>query len=66
VLVYRQWLFILEGVPSVALGIALAIWLPESPLQSRWLTEEQKQLFSQDVSNTTWHGLLSWTSGRHH
>lgn len=48
----RQWLFILEGVPSVFLGILLAIFLPETPVASKWLTEEQKELFTQDVSHS--------------
>lgn len=47
----RQWLFILEGIPSVLLGIALALFLPETPLASKWLNEEEKALFKQDVSS---------------
>jgi hypothetical protein len=46
----RQWLFILEGLPSVLLGVLLAIFLPESPLHSSWITAQQKELFKQDVS----------------
>jgi len=50
-LLTRQWLFILEGVPSVVVGVLLAIFLPESPLTSNWLSEEQKELFKADVSD---------------
>jgi hypothetical protein len=48
---FRQWLFIIEGLPSVVLGVALALFLPETPVASKWLTEEQKELFTQDVSS---------------
>lgn len=34
----------------MALGIWLAIFLPETPMTSNWLTEEEKMLFQQDVS----------------
>lgn len=47
----RQWLFILEGVPSVVVGILLALFLPESPLTSKWLSDEQKELFKADVGD---------------
>jgi hypothetical protein len=47
---FRQWLFILEGLPSVVMGVLLAIFLPEDPVHSSWITEQQKELFKQDVS----------------
>lgn len=47
---HRQWLFLLEGIPSVMLGVALVFFLPESPTASKWLNEEQKELWSKDVS----------------
>ena len=36
-----QWLFVLEGLPSVAIGAALWFLLPESPASARWLTPEE-------------------------
>jgi MFS family permease len=38
-----QWLFVLEGVPSVLLGLALPFLLPDGPQDARWLTAEEKQ-----------------------
>lgn len=37
-----QWLFVLEGLPAVALGLVTWLWLPDSPKQVRWLTPEQQ------------------------
>jgi sugar phosphate permease len=38
-----QWLFLLEGLPSVLLGIAAFRWLSNSPAQAPWLTATEKQ-----------------------
>lgn len=38
-----QWLFVLEGVPAVLLGVATWIWLPDTPREVRWLTDAQKR-----------------------
>ncbi|ORX89511.1 major facilitator superfamily domain-containing protein [Clohesyomyces aquaticus] len=39
-----QWLFIIEGIVTFAVAI-VAIWmLPDKPLNTRWLTEEERQL----------------------
>ncbi len=37
-----QWLFLLEGLPSVLLGIAVLRYLPEHPGEARWLSAEQR------------------------
>jgi MFS family permease len=37
-----QWLFILEGIPSILLGIALPFLLTDNPLKAKWLTTEEK------------------------
>uniref|UniRef100_A0A383VZ56 Major facilitator superfamily (MFS) profile domain-containing protein n=1 Tax=Tetradesmus obliquus TaxID=3088 RepID=A0A383VZ56_TETOB len=36
-----QWLFIIEGVPSVAAGLAMLAWLPSHPLSARMLTQQE-------------------------
>jgi len=38
-----QWLFLLEGIPSVLLGVAAFRWLSNSPSQAAWLSPAQKQ-----------------------
>lgn len=37
-----QWLFIIEGIPSVVLGVAVLYFLTDYPHQATWLTEEQR------------------------
>lgn len=37
-----QWLFLLEGFPSVLLGLVVWFWLDDSPSKAKWLTEDDK------------------------
>ncbi|MCP3381281.1 MFS transporter [Bradyrhizobium sp. CCGUVB4N] len=37
-----QWLFILEGLPTVLLGLACLFMLTDKPAQASWLTPEQR------------------------
>lgn len=37
-----QWLFLLEGMPSVLLGIVVWRWLDDKPADARWLTAQEK------------------------
>jgi ACS family tartrate transporter-like MFS transporter len=37
-----QWLFIVEGLPAVILGILFFLLLPETPAQAKWLTPEER------------------------
>jgi len=37
-----QWLFIIEGIPSVLLGIVTWFYLTDRPEKADWLTSEQK------------------------
>jgi D-galactonate transporter len=38
-----QWLFLLQGLPTVALGIILLAMLPESHRHARWLDDAERQ-----------------------
>ena len=38
-----QWLFLVEGVPSILMGFVVLRVLPDSPGQSTWLTVEEKE-----------------------
>ena len=36
-----QWLFLVEGIPSVLLGVVVLFYLPDGPRSSRWLKAEE-------------------------
>ena len=38
-----RWLFILEGAPSVILGVVTIFYLTDWPHQARWLPEDERQ-----------------------
>jgi ACS family tartrate transporter-like MFS transporter len=37
-----QWMFLMEGLPAILLGIAAYLYLSDSPKTARWLREEEK------------------------
>jgi len=39
-----QWLFLLEGVPSVLLGLFVLVFLDDNPRKAMWLTENERAL----------------------
>jgi sugar phosphate permease len=39
-----QWLFLAGGIPSVLVGIITLLYLPDTPLQSHWLSRAEKDL----------------------
>jgi MFS transporter, ACS family, tartrate transporter len=41
-----RWLFFLEGLPAILLGIVAFFFLTDWPRQARWLTTEQQQWIS--------------------
>ncbi|WP_322056477.1 MFS transporter [Paraburkholderia sp. J63] len=38
-----QWLFLIEGVPAIALGVMALLYLDNRPADARWLTSAEKQ-----------------------
>jgi len=38
-----RWLFLLEGVPAVVLGIICFFYLDDGPAHARWLSEDEKR-----------------------
>jgi ACS family tartrate transporter-like MFS transporter len=38
-----RWLFVLEGMPAVLLGITTLLFLPDRPLQARWLSDDERR-----------------------
>ncbi|MEN5033697.1 MFS transporter [Pseudomonas sp. TWI929] len=45
-----QWLFLLEGMPSVAMGFVVFGYLNDTPRQAHWLSAEDKQQLQQALA----------------
>ncbi len=45
-----QWMFLLEGIPSVLLGIAAFALLKDRPADAPWLTDEEKAMVASDLA----------------
>jgi D-galactonate transporter len=46
-----QWLFLLEGIPSLVLGVWVFFYLDDSIRQAKWLSEDEKQLLEADIAS---------------
>ena len=44
-----QWLFVLEGLPSVLVGILVFVLLPNGPKQAKWLTPQEQDMVLQRI-----------------
>ena len=44
-----QWLFILEGIPSIILGIIILIWLVNNIKDANWLSAEEKAYLTSQI-----------------
>jgi ACS family tartrate transporter-like MFS transporter len=48
-----QWLFIIEGIPTVLLGFVTWFYLTDRPAQAAWLTAEQKAWLASRLASET-------------
>ena len=60
-----QWLFLLEGVPSVLLGFVVIFLLPDRPSTAGWLTPAERDWLTERVGReeehrARSHGLTLW------
>jgi MFS family permease len=44
-----QWLFLLEGIPSVVIGILVFVLLPNGPKSAKWLTTQEQDMVVQRI-----------------
>ncbi len=59
-----QWMFILEALPAILLGVAAFVWLPSRPADATWLSSEGRawltaRLATERVSRTQAVGHMS-------
>ncbi|KAL4991465.1 major facilitator superfamily domain-containing protein [Aspergillus falconensis] len=62
-----QWLFLIQGVVTVAVAIAVFFLLPNSPKQTLWLTPEERELAHDRIVRDTTQkaeGTSVWTGLR--
>ncbi|KAI1272917.1 major facilitator superfamily domain-containing protein [Xylaria sp. FL0933] len=61
-----RWLFIIEGVPSVALGFLVMFLLPNYPENASWLSKEEKELEMRRLGVNSSHGgaQLNWADAK--
>jgi ACS family tartrate transporter-like MFS transporter len=45
-----RWLFLLEGIPAVVLGIVVLRYLPDSPESTHWLDAAQKKWLARTIA----------------
>lgn len=50
-----QWLFLIEGLPSLVLGFAVLVWLPDRPAVANWLTADEKSAVTNALARETAH-----------
>jgi len=44
-----QWVFLLEGIPSIVMGLLTFKLFTDKPSRARWLTEKEKRLVLEDL-----------------
>ncbi len=45
-----QWLFLIEGLPPVILSVVFLLYLPDTPANAKWLTDEEREWITRHVS----------------
>ena len=50
-----QWMFLLEGLPSVALGLVVIMLLDDRISEAQWLTEEERALLAHNIAKDEAH-----------
>ncbi|MBB3175690.1 MFS transporter [Variovorax sp. Sphag1AA] len=52
-----QWLYLIEGVPAVLLGVVTLWYLPDTIAHAKWLTSAEKQMLQQRVDADSRHAV---------
>jgi MFS transporter, ACS family, tartrate transporter len=45
-----QWLFLVEGLPAIALSVVILFALPDSPAEARWLTAAERDWIATNLA----------------
>src|SRR4029078_5162239 len=49
-----QWLFLVQGVPGVLLGLILLRFLPDAPVTAPWLADREKEVVRPALAPDVW------------
>ncbi len=65
-----QWLFLVEGLPAIVLGLVVLVYLTDRPEQASWLTPQQRtwlagRLAAERASTERRHGRDLWRALAH-
>jgi ACS family tartrate transporter-like MFS transporter len=59
-----QWLFAMEGLPAIILGMVVIFWLPDRPEEASWIPDDERSALSEVLvaerqlrARTSRHGL---------
>ena len=55
-----RWLFLIEGLPSVLLGIVAAFYLTSRPSDAKWLTESEKTILQASLGGASPSRASAW------
>ncbi len=61
-----RWLFLIEGLPTIILGVLVLYFLPAKPADARWLSDPQRlslQAVMRSETADSSSPTVSWTSG---
>lgn len=45
-----QWLFVIQALPTIGLGLVIFLFLPNTPAEASWLSEEEKLWLTDQLS----------------
>ena len=51
-----QWMFVIEAVPALVIGLAVLAYLDNNVAEAQWLSPEQKRLIQQEIDLDQAHG----------
>ncbi|WP_198597832.1 MFS transporter [Blastococcus atacamensis] len=57
-----QWMFVIEAIPAVILGLLVPVVLSDRPKDATWLSPEERQLLQDDVDSSVTHQEHKFTS----
>uniref|UniRef100_UPI003F4946A8 MFS transporter n=1 Tax=Cupriavidus yeoncheonensis TaxID=1462994 RepID=UPI003F4946A8 len=50
-----QWMFLVEGLPCILLGVLALHFVPNRPADAAWLTEQEKRLLANEIGASAAH-----------